>query len=60
MLPEDTPVIETARAKLDCSVLQTLAGTEIMASCLDLPDMNVEMWCPGRESNPQALARGGF
>ncbi|MBI2202665.1 MAG: 5-methyltetrahydropteroyltriglutamate--homocysteine methyltransferase [Candidatus Rokubacteria bacterium] len=34
--------IETAQAKLDCSVLATLAGKQIMVGCLDLDDMTVE------------------
>ncbi len=34
--------IETAQAKLDCSVLATLAGKKIMVGCLDLSDPSVE------------------
>ncbi len=34
--------IETAQAKLDCSVLATLAGKQIMVGCLDLNDPAVE------------------
>lgn len=34
--------IETAQSKLDCSVLQTLAGKQIMVGCLDLSDTSVE------------------
>src|SRR5574342_713366 len=34
--------IETAQAKLDCSVLATLAGKQIMVGCLDLNDPTVE------------------
>jgi len=34
--------IETAQSKLDCAVLATLAGKQIMVGCLDLDDMTVE------------------
>ena len=34
--------IETAQAKLDCAVLATLAGKQIMVGCLDLSDPAVE------------------
>src|SRR5216117_2889936 len=34
--------IETAQANLDCSVLATLEGKQIMVGCLDLSDMAVE------------------
>ena len=34
--------IETAQAKLDCSVLAQLAGKQIMVGCLDLNDPTVE------------------
>jgi len=34
--------IETAQAKLDCAVLGTLAGKQIMVGCVDLSDMTVE------------------
>ncbi|HEX7124612.1 MAG TPA: 5-methyltetrahydropteroyltriglutamate--homocysteine methyltransferase [Thermodesulfobacteriota bacterium] len=34
--------IETAQSKLDCSVLATLAGKQIMVGCLDLSDTTVE------------------
>jgi 5-methyltetrahydropteroyltriglutamate--homocysteine methyltransferase len=34
--------IETAQAKLDCSVLATLPGKTIMVGCVDLNDMAVE------------------
>jgi 5-methyltetrahydropteroyltriglutamate--homocysteine methyltransferase len=34
--------IETAQSKLDCSVLATLAGKQIMLGCLDLDDPAVE------------------
>src|SRR5947209_1226250 len=34
--------IETAQAHLDCSVLATLEGKQIMVGCLDLSDMTVE------------------
>ncbi len=34
--------VETAQAKLDCSVLATLAGKQIMVGCLDLSDPAVE------------------
>jgi 5-methyltetrahydropteroyltriglutamate--homocysteine methyltransferase len=34
--------IETAQAKLDCSVLAKLDGKQIMVGCLDLNDMTVE------------------
>ncbi len=34
--------IETAQAKLDCSVLARLAGKQIMVGCLDLNDPTVE------------------
>jgi 5-methyltetrahydropteroyltriglutamate--homocysteine methyltransferase len=34
--------IETAQANLDCSVLATLAGKQIMVGCLDLNDPMVE------------------
>src|SRR5881296_2352191 len=34
--------IETAQANLDCSVLATLEGKQIMVGCLDLSDMTVE------------------
>ena len=48
-LPElaNSPVqqvsIETAQAKLDCSVLKKLPGKTIILGVLDLSDMNVEM-----------------
>jgi 5-methyltetrahydropteroyltriglutamate--homocysteine methyltransferase len=35
--------IETAQANLDCSVLGTLRGKQIMVGCLDLNDMRVEI-----------------
>jgi 5-methyltetrahydropteroyltriglutamate--homocysteine methyltransferase len=35
--------IETAQAKLDCSVLRDLKGKKILLGVLDLSDMNVEM-----------------
>jgi 5-methyltetrahydropteroyltriglutamate--homocysteine methyltransferase len=34
--------IETAQSKLDCAVLQRLAGKKIMLGVIDLADMNVE------------------
>jgi 5-methyltetrahydropteroyltriglutamate--homocysteine methyltransferase len=34
--------IETAQSKLDCSVLEGLAGKKIMVGAIDLSDMNVE------------------
>jgi 5-methyltetrahydropteroyltriglutamate--homocysteine methyltransferase len=34
--------IETAQAKLDCAVLERLAGKEILVGCLDLADSAVE------------------
>jgi 5-methyltetrahydropteroyltriglutamate--homocysteine methyltransferase len=34
--------VETAQSKLDCSVLATLAGKQIMVGCLDLDDPAVE------------------
>jgi 5-methyltetrahydropteroyltriglutamate--homocysteine methyltransferase len=34
--------IETAQAKLDCSVLEKLGGKQIMVGCIDLQDMTVE------------------
>jgi len=34
--------IETAQSKLDCAVLETLAGKKIMVGCLDLNDLTVE------------------
>jgi len=34
--------VETAQARLDCSVLETLGGKQIMVGCLDLSDMTVE------------------
>ncbi|HKO90558.1 MAG TPA: uroporphyrinogen decarboxylase family protein [Polyangiaceae bacterium] len=34
--------IETAQSKLDCRVLEQLAGKKILVGCLDLSDMNVE------------------
>jgi 5-methyltetrahydropteroyltriglutamate--homocysteine methyltransferase len=34
--------IETAQAKLDCAVLETLAGKQILVGCLDLSDPAVE------------------
>jgi 5-methyltetrahydropteroyltriglutamate--homocysteine methyltransferase len=34
--------IETAQAKLDCAVLATLEGKQIMVGCIDLHDMTVE------------------
>ena len=34
--------IETAQARLDCSVLAKLAGKQIMVGCLDLNDPAVE------------------
>jgi 5-methyltetrahydropteroyltriglutamate--homocysteine methyltransferase len=34
--------IETAQSRLDCSVLATLEGKQIMVGCLDLSDMTVE------------------
>jgi 5-methyltetrahydropteroyltriglutamate--homocysteine methyltransferase len=34
--------IETAQSKLDCSVLKSLPGKQIMVGCIDLSDMNVE------------------
>ena len=34
--------IETAQARLDCSVLAALAGKQIMVGCLDLNDPTVE------------------
>jgi 5-methyltetrahydropteroyltriglutamate--homocysteine methyltransferase len=34
--------IETAQSKLDCSVLATLGGKQIMIGCLDLSDLTVE------------------
>jgi 5-methyltetrahydropteroyltriglutamate--homocysteine methyltransferase len=40
--PVDQVSIETAQAKLDCSVLAGLTGKTIMVGCLDLSDMRVE------------------
>jgi 5-methyltetrahydropteroyltriglutamate--homocysteine methyltransferase len=40
--PVDQVSIETAQAKLDCSVLAALAGKTIMVGCLDLSDPRVE------------------
>jgi 5-methyltetrahydropteroyltriglutamate--homocysteine methyltransferase len=40
--PVDQVSIETAQAKLDCSVLANLAGKTIMVGCLDLNDPAVE------------------
>jgi len=34
--------IETAQSKLDCRVLEQLAGKKILVGCLDLSDMTVE------------------
>src|SRR5512132_1001999 len=34
--------IETAQSKLDCAVLEKLAGKQILVGCLDLNDMSVE------------------
>jgi 5-methyltetrahydropteroyltriglutamate--homocysteine methyltransferase len=34
--------IETAQAKLDCAVLESLKGKKIMVGCIDLSDMKVE------------------
>ena len=34
--------IETAQAKLDCSVLRKLDGKQVMVGCLDLNDLTVE------------------
>jgi 5-methyltetrahydropteroyltriglutamate--homocysteine methyltransferase len=34
--------IETAQSNLDCAVLATLGGKQIMVGCLDLDDMTVE------------------
>jgi 5-methyltetrahydropteroyltriglutamate--homocysteine methyltransferase len=34
--------VETAQSKLDCAVLATLGGKQIMVGCLDLNDMTVE------------------
>jgi 5-methyltetrahydropteroyltriglutamate--homocysteine methyltransferase len=34
--------IETAQAGLDCSVLTTLAGKQVMVGCLDLNDPAIE------------------
>ena len=34
--------IETAQSNLDCKVLETLPGKQIMVGCLDLSDMTVE------------------
>jgi len=34
--------IETAQARLDCSVLTTLAGKQVMVGCLDLNDPTIE------------------
>jgi 5-methyltetrahydropteroyltriglutamate--homocysteine methyltransferase len=34
--------IETAQSKLDCSVLQSLAGKRVMVGCIDLADPAVE------------------
>ena len=34
--------IETAQSNLDCSVLKTLPGKQIMVGCLDLNDQAVE------------------
>lgn len=34
--------IETAQSKLDCSVLASLPGKQIMVGCLDLSDMTIE------------------
>ena len=34
--------IETAQSKLDCAVLEKLAGKQILVGCLDLNDMAVE------------------
>ena len=33
---------ETAQSKLDCAVLERLAGKQIMVGCLDLADMTIE------------------
>jgi 5-methyltetrahydropteroyltriglutamate--homocysteine methyltransferase len=40
--PVNQVSVETAQAKLDCSVLATLAGKQIMVGCLDLNDETVE------------------
>jgi 5-methyltetrahydropteroyltriglutamate--homocysteine methyltransferase len=40
--PVDQVSIETAQAKLDCSVLSRLPGKTILLGCLDLGDMQVE------------------
>jgi 5-methyltetrahydropteroyltriglutamate--homocysteine methyltransferase len=40
--PVEQVSIETAQAKLDCSVLATLAGKTIILGCLDLNDPAVE------------------
>ena len=34
--------IETAQSKLDCSVLTSLRGKQILLGCIDLSDMTVE------------------
>ncbi len=34
--------IETAQSRLDCAVLQKLAGKKILVGCIDLSDMTVE------------------
>ena len=34
--------IETAQSKLDCKVLETLPGKQIMVGCVDLLDLSVE------------------
>jgi 5-methyltetrahydropteroyltriglutamate--homocysteine methyltransferase len=40
--PVEQVSIETAQAKLDCSVLATLAGKTIILGCLDLSDPTIE------------------
>ena len=34
--------LETAQSRLDCSVLESLAGKKLMVGCIDLSDMTVE------------------
>jgi 5-methyltetrahydropteroyltriglutamate--homocysteine methyltransferase len=48
--------IETAQAKLDCSVLASLAGKQIMVGCLDLDDPTVEAPATVVERIKRALA----
>ena len=48
--------IETAQAKLDCSVLPSLGMKKIMVGCIDLSDMNVETPQQVKQRIERALA----